>query len=117
MFFGIVWFRTQLLILYFSTSEEPSSRSGWSAKRKAKKPVGEQLKLNKVLEGLNLYDILKVSPTATQDQIKKSYRRTDLFVQAPLFKSCSVLFSTRTRGGAIDVQFRGLEMTQQISIR
>ncbi|KAF4658782.1 DnaJ (Hsp40), sub C, member 2 [Perkinsus olseni] len=58
-----------------STSEEPSSRSGWSAKRKAKKPVGEQLKLNKVLEGLNLYDILKVSPTATQDQIKKSYRR------------------------------------------
>ncbi|KAF4673424.1 DnaJ (Hsp40), sub C, member 2 [Perkinsus chesapeaki] len=55
-----------------STSEEPS-RSGWSAKKK--KVVGEQLKLNKVLDGLNLYDILKVNPTATQDQIKKSYRR------------------------------------------
>ncbi|EER01619.1 hypothetical protein Pmar_PMAR002613 [Perkinsus marinus ATCC 50983] len=58
-----------------STSEEPSSRTGWSAKRKTKKPIGEQLKLNKVLDGFNLYDILKISPTATQEQIKKSYRR------------------------------------------
>mmetsp|Transcript_3132 Transcript_3132/g.2579 ORF Transcript_3132/g.2579 Transcript_3132/m.2579 type:complete len:95 (+) Transcript_3132:112-396(+) len=45
------------------------------ADKRQKKPVGEQLKLNKVLDGLNLYDILKVNPTATQDQIKKSYRR------------------------------------------
>ncbi|KAF4758642.1 DnaJ (Hsp40), sub C, member 2, partial [Perkinsus olseni] len=33
----------------------------------------EPLRVEKVR--LNLYDILKVGPTATQDQIKKSYRR------------------------------------------
>ncbi|EER06093.1 conserved hypothetical protein [Perkinsus marinus ATCC 50983] len=77
-----------------STSEEPSSRTGWSAKRKTKKPVGEQLKLNKVLDGFNLYEILKISPTATQEQIKKSYRHITVLTTSDSTRSKLLL----TRG-------------------
>ena len=65
-----------------STKTAPENKeANYEAKKKnmkAEKSLGSILKIPKVLDGLNLYEILRVSECASEEQIKKQYRKMAL---------------------------------------